>query len=58
MLNKKQGLKYLRFRLMTLLFLACISQAVKAAVISYKKDANGLTFKLDKGLMYYSCLQG
>ena len=52
MSNKKQGLEYLRFRLMTLLFLFCISQAVKAAVISYKKDANGLTFKLDKGLMY------
>jgi alpha-D-xyloside xylohydrolase len=52
MLNQKQGLKPLRFRLMTLLFLFCISLSVKASVLSYKKDANGLTFKLDKGLMY------
>ena len=51
MLNKKQGLKHLRFRLMTLLFLFCISQSVKASVLSYKKDANGLTFKLNKGLL-------
>jgi alpha-D-xyloside xylohydrolase len=52
MLNQKRGLKHFRFRLMTLLFLFCISLSLKASVISYKKDANGLTFKLDKGLMY------
>jgi alpha-D-xyloside xylohydrolase len=52
MLNKTQVLKQGRFKLMTSLFLLFISISVKASVISYKKDANGLVFKLDKGLMY------
>jgi alpha-D-xyloside xylohydrolase len=52
MLNKKQVLKRTRFKLMASLLILFTSLPVEASVLSYKKDANGLTFKLDKGLMY------
>jgi len=52
MLNKKQTLKLFFFKLLASLLLIGISISVKASVISYKKDGNGLLFKLDKGLMH------
>lgn len=53
MLSIKPMLKYapLKF-IIALLFFTIISvPMVKASVISYKKEANGVLFKLDKGLM-------
>jgi alpha-D-xyloside xylohydrolase len=52
MLTQKQILKYVIFKFSTIVLLVVISISVKASVISYKKNANGLIFKLDKGLMY------
>ncbi|MEO7216285.1 TIM-barrel domain-containing protein [Mucilaginibacter sp.] len=51
MLYKKQTLKRALFNIFLPLLLVGISISVKASVISYKKSANGLVFKLDKGLI-------
>jgi alpha-glucosidase (family GH31 glycosyl hydrolase) len=52
MLNKKQVLKHVCLKLLTALLMLCINISAKASVISYKKDTNGLIFKLDRGFMY------
>ncbi|WPU97859.1 glycoside hydrolase family 31 protein [Mucilaginibacter sp. cycad4] len=52
MLTQKQILKSAFSKISTIVLLVVISISVKASVISYKKNANGLIFKLDKGLMY------
>ena len=53
MLNKKLMFRYGLFKiLMAVLLLLIINTSVaRASVISYKKEANGLIFTLDKGLM-------
>jgi alpha-D-xyloside xylohydrolase len=52
MLNIKSMLKSALLKLMPLLVLFTLSMpVVHASVISYKKEANGLLFKLDKGQM-------
>jgi len=53
MLNTKSMLKYVLSKMaitLLLLFIINITPA-KASIISYKKEANGVVFKLDKGLM-------
>ncbi len=53
MLNTKSMLKYVLSKMtITLLFLFIINiTSTKASIISYKKKANGVVFKLDRGLM-------
>jgi len=55
MLNTKSMLKFALSKIITallLLFILILNiNSAKAAIISYKKEANGVLFKLDKGLM-------